>query len=272
MTIAPIRCGPLPALPLTDASDQALKNLRADEALVARGMAPSRARARQMIESGIVHAHGPGIDLIVPKPAWRVGDHIVLALTQADPGFASRGALKLAHALGQFQVPVEGRTALDLGASTGGFCDILLRAGVARVYAVDVGHGQLIDRLVHDPRVIDLSGTDARTLDHAIVPDAVDLITADLAFISLVKAIDPALSLAASGADLLALVKPQFEVGRAHIGKGGIVRDADARARALGSVVDYLNAKPRWRVVAWTPSPITGGDGNQEYLVHAHRD
>jgi 23S rRNA (cytidine1920-2'-O)/16S rRNA (cytidine1409-2'-O)-methyltransferase len=193
----------------------------------------------------------------------------VLHLNAVDPGHASRGAIKLAHGLDQFNIAVDGRIALDLGASTGGFCDILLRRGAHLVYAVDVGHGQLIDRLSADQRVIDLQGTDARQLTPAIIAHKVGIITADLAFISLTKALSPALGLADPGADLIALVKPQFEAGRDAIGKGGIVRDPADRARALDQVVAFLNAQTGWSVQATAESPITGGDGNQEYLVHA---
>jgi 23S rRNA (cytidine1920-2'-O)/16S rRNA (cytidine1409-2'-O)-methyltransferase len=239
--------------------------LRADEALVAQGLVSSRARARALIEAGQVMA----ADRPVPKPSWTVPDGIALRLLSPDPDYASRGALKLAHALDQFGVSVDGRTVIDLGASTGGFCDLMLRRGAKQIFAVDVGRGQLLARLVCDPRVVDLSGTDARLLDSTLIPVPVELITVDLAFISITKAIGPALALAAPGCDLIALVKPQFEAGRQAIGKGGIVRDPADRARALADVRAFIDLQPRWQVIADSVSPILGGDGNQEFLIHA---
>jgi 23S rRNA (cytidine1920-2'-O)/16S rRNA (cytidine1409-2'-O)-methyltransferase len=239
--------------------------LRADEALVAQGLVSSRARARALIEAGQVMA----ADRPVPKPSWTVPDGINLRLLVPDPDYASRGALKLAHALDQFGVTVDGRTIIDLGASTGGFCDLMLRRGAKQIFAVDVGRGQLLPRLAGDPRVVDLSGTDARLLDATLIPAPVELITVDLAFISITKAIGPALALAASGCDLIALVKPQFEAGRQAIGKGGIVRDPADRARALADVRVFIDLQPRWQVIADCVSPILGGDGNQEFLLHA---
>jgi 23S rRNA (cytidine1920-2'-O)/16S rRNA (cytidine1409-2'-O)-methyltransferase len=242
--------------------------MRADEALVAQGLADSRSRARALIEGGMVLAG----DKPVTKPSWTVPAGTVLSLNADDPNYASRGAYKLLHGLERFKIDVTDKTVLDLGAATGGFTDILLRRGAGRVFAVDVGHGQMIKRLADDPRVGNLEGMDARHLTAEIIPEPVHVITADLAFISLIKAIGPALGLAASGCDLVALVKPQFEVGRQGIGKGGIVRDPDLRKQALDQVIAHIDAMGSWHVCDQCESPITGGDGNVEFLIHARCD
>ena len=242
--------------------------MRADEALVAMGLADSRSRARALIESGMVLA----CDRPVTKPSWSVPAGVQLSLNAHDPNYASRGAYKLLAGLERFNIDVTGKPVLDLGAATGGFTDILLRRGAARVFAVDVGHGQMIPRLINDPRVINLEGMDARDLTRDIISEPVQLITADLAFISLTKAIGPALGLAAAGCDLVALVKPQFEVGRQGIGKGGIVRDPGLRKQALEQVIATIDATVSWHVRDQCESPITGGDGNVEFLIHARCD
>jgi 23S rRNA (cytidine1920-2'-O)/16S rRNA (cytidine1409-2'-O)-methyltransferase len=242
--------------------------MRADEALVALGLADSRSRARALIEGGFVLAG----ERPVTKPSWTVPAGTMLSLNADDPNYASRGAIKLLRGLERFNIDVAGKSVLDLGAATGGFTDILLRRGAARVFAVDVGHGQMIKRLDDDPRVINLEGIDARDLSAKIIPDPIQVITADLAFISLTKAIGPALGLGRAGCDLVALVKPQFEVGRQGIGKGGIVRDPGLRNQALEQVIAHIDATCSWRVRDQCESPITGGDGNVEFLIHARCD
>jgi 23S rRNA (cytidine1920-2'-O)/16S rRNA (cytidine1409-2'-O)-methyltransferase len=181
--------------------------------------------------------------------------------------YVSRAALKLRHALGTFGLDPAGSVALDLGASTGGFTEVLLEAGAREIWAVDVGHGQLHPRLRTDPRVHLREGLNARALSAGDVP-APDWIVADLSFVSLIKALPPALALARPGAVLIALIKPQFEVGRAAVGRGGIVRDPEARVRARAGVHDFLEASG-WRVLGETESPIAGGDGNTEFLIAA---
>ncbi len=196
----------------------------------------------------------------------------VLTLEPGTAATVSRGAAKLAAALQAFGFDAGERTALDVGASTGGFTEVLVEHGAAKVYAVDVGHDQLHARLKADPRVVSLEGCDARELDAALIREPISAIVADLSFISLTKALAPALALAAPGAWLVVLIKPQFEVGRARVGKGGIVRDAAARQAAVDDVTAWVAAQRGWRVAGIVPSPIKGGSGNEEFLLGAVHD
>ena len=241
---------------------------RLDLCLVARGLAPSRARAQSLIREGLVSVAG------VPQrqPAARIAPGAAVTLSAAAVPYVSRGALKLPAALDHFRMPVAGRVALDVGAATGGYPEVLLSRGAARVYAVDVGRGQLAAELVRDPRVIALQGCDARRLDGTLIAERVGAIVADVSFISLTKALPAPLALAAAEAWLIALVKPQFEAGKAAIGKGGIVRDEGARRRAVELVATFVAARPGWRVLGVIPSPIRGGSGNAEFLLGAVRD
>lgn len=243
------------------------KPIRLDLALVARGLAASRSQARDLIMRGAVSVGGAPIT----KPGIGISDADAIAVADGA-GWVSRGALKLLAALDNFAFDAAGRVALDVGASTGGFTQVLLQRGARRVYAADVGRGQLHRDLAGDSRVIDLSQQDARTLTRAVVPEAIDAIVADVSFISLTKALPAALGLAAPGCWLAALVKPQFEAGRAAVGKGGVVRDAASRARAVALVRDWLAAQPGWHVTGTVRSPIAGGSGNQEFLLGAVRD
>jgi 23S rRNA (cytidine1920-2'-O)/16S rRNA (cytidine1409-2'-O)-methyltransferase len=236
---------------------------RADLLLVERGLFDSRARARAAIEAGGVTADGR----IVAKPSEMVDEGAELT-AQAAHQWVGRGALKLAHALDLWPIAVEGRIVLDVGASTGGFTEVCLSRGAACVYAVDVGRDQLHARVAADPRVVELSGVDARALDAALIPEPPNLIVSDVSFISLAKALPAALALAADDADLVCLVKPQFEVGYGNVGKGGVVKDEAERARAVAEVRAFLEASG-WSVQAQTESPVTGGEGNIEYLVWA---
>ncbi|MBS0361346.1 MAG: TlyA family RNA methyltransferase [Proteobacteria bacterium] len=239
---------------------------RADLLLVARGLFESRAKARAAIEAGGVTADGR----TVAKASDLIDDGAAIAAAAAHP-WVGRGALKLEHALTLWPVPVEGRVVLDVGASTGGFTEVCLAAGARRVYAVDVGRGQLHASLADDPRVVALEGFDARRLTTAEVPDAPDLVVCDVSFIGLAKALPAALALAAEGADLVALVKPQFEVGPERVGKGGLVKDQAARAEALADVAAFLTASG-WTVRETADSPIEGGDGNREHLLWATKE
>jgi 23S rRNA (cytidine1920-2'-O)/16S rRNA (cytidine1409-2'-O)-methyltransferase len=238
---------------------------RADILLVERGLFESRAKARAAIEAGGVTAAGRP----VLKPSDAVDEDVELLATPAHP-WVGRGALKLEHALQTWPVVVAGRVVLDVGASTGGFTEICLSRGAARVYAIDVGRGQLHPSLAADPRVVGLEGCDARTLTPALIPQAPQLVVTDVSFIALEKALPAALALAAPGADLVALVKPQFEVGPGRVGKGGLVRDEAARTDALAGVEAFLEASG-WPVQAHAESPIAGGDGNRELLVWARK-
>jgi len=185
--------------------------------------------------------------------------------------WVGRGALKLVHALDMWPVAVNGRVALDIGASTGGFTQVCLARGAARVYAVDVGRGQLHPTLDADDRVVSLEATDARDLTAELVPQRPELVVSDVSFIGLEKALPAALALAAVDADLVALVKPQFEVGPGRVGKGGLVKDEAARTDALRGVADFLSASG-WTVCGIADSPIVGGDGNREFLIWARKE
>jgi 23S rRNA (cytidine1920-2'-O)/16S rRNA (cytidine1409-2'-O)-methyltransferase len=239
---------------------------RADVLLVERGLFESRAKARAAIDAGGVTADG--------RPVRRASEAVSEdARIEAAPahGWVGRGALKLLAALEAWPVAAAGRVVLDLGASTGGFTEVCLARGATRVYAVDVGRGQLHSRLAADPRVTRLEGVDARALDARLVGEAPDLIVADVSFISLQKALPAALALAPAGADLVALVKPQFEVGPERVGKGGLVKDPAAREAALAGVAEFLRSAC-WTVRGAMESPIAGGDGNREFLLWAQRE
>lgn len=240
--------------------------MRLDVLLVARGLVESRARARAAIEAGGVTIDG--------RPAraasQNVAEDAVLTLVEAH-GFVGRAALKLDHALALWPVTVEGRVVLDVGASTGGFTEVCLARGATRVFAVDVGQGQLHPKVSADARVVNLEKTDARTLDRALIPETPGLVVCDASFIGLAKVLPAALDLAADNADLIALVKPQFEGdGPKDVGKKGVVKDPEVQQDAVRRVSDWL-ATVGWQVQATTESPITGGDGNIEFLLWARR-
>lgn len=239
---------------------------RLDQLLVTRGLAESRSRARAAIEAGGVTVDG--------KPARSasqgVDDKAVVTYADAHR-FVGRGALKLDHVLTLWPVSVDGRVVVDVGASTGGFTEVCLKRGAAHVFAVDVGQGQLHAKLTGDPRVTDLERTDARELSFDLIPQTPGLIVCDASFIGLAKVLPAALALAETGADLVTLVKPQFEMaGRGDVGRGGVVRDAEAREAALARVRGWLEAEG-WTVRETADSPITGGDGNHEYLMWARK-
>ncbi len=238
---------------------------RADVLLVERGHFGSRAKAQAAIAAGLVRADGRP----VRKASETLAADAVIEAKAAFP-FVSRGGVKLEHALETFAIAVEGRVALDVGASTGGFSDVLLRRNIARVYAVDVGRDQLHASLRGDARLVSLEGTDARQLDRRLVPEPVDLVVADVSFISLALVLPSALALAAPRADLAVLIKPQFEAGRERIGKGGVVRDEAVHAQVCDRIA-RLVAGLGWTVRGIVPSPIDGGDGNREFLLVAER-
>jgi len=240
--------------------------VRIDQLLVARGVFDSRARARAAIEAGLVKADGR----TVAKPSEKVAEDAVIE-AEAAHRWVGRGALKLERALELWPVAVEGRVVLDVGASTGGFTEVCLDRGAAQVFAVDVGTGQLHPSVAADPRVVNLEKTDARDLTPQLIAEAPSLIVCDASFISLLKVLPVALELAASGADLITLVKPQFEAeGPKAVGKKGVVKDPEAHAAAVTRVRDWLEAGG-WRVREVADSPITGGDGNVEFLLWAQK-
>lgn len=238
--------------------------MRLDQTLVERKLVATRSRARDLILRGMVTIDGR----VATKPAAVIAEGSTIRVDALAAGYVSRGAEKLVAGLERFGVAVEGCICLDVGSSTGGFTQVLLDRGAARVYAVDVGRAQLHDALRGDTRVVSLEETDARDLDSRLVPEPIDVVVTDLSFISLRKALGPALSLAAQGAWLIALVKPQFEAGREHIGKGGVVRDEAVRIGAVDDVAAWLG-QIGWHVRGHTVSPIKGGDGNEEYLIGA---
>lgn len=244
---------------------------RLDLRVVAEGLAPSRSRARDLISRGLVAIDGAACD----KPARAVPPTARISLLEkgvAAASVVSRGGEKLSLALDHFGIELAGLVAIDIGASTGGFTDMLLQRGAARVYCIDVGHGQLHPRIASDLRVIAHEGLDARDLTTAIVPEAAGIVVADVSFVSVTKVLAPALALTAPGAVLVVLIKPQFEAGRDAVGKGGIVRDVQKRARAVTAVSDWIGAQDPWRVLGVVPSPIAGGSGNEEFLLAARRD
>jgi 23S rRNA (cytidine1920-2'-O)/16S rRNA (cytidine1409-2'-O)-methyltransferase len=236
---------------------------RLDVRLVNEGLAASRERARALVLAGRVRVDGE----IVSKAGTNVPADARIDVVEPDFPWVGRGGVKLAHALDTFRIDVAGREALDIGASTGGFTDVLLQRGARRVVALDVGHGQLDWRLREDPRVVVLERRNARRLERAWLPAAVDVVTIDVSFISL-RLILPALPpVLAPGADLIALVKPQFEAGRGEVGRGGLVKDPVVHGAVLARVTESAASCGLTRV-AMTPSPITGATGNQEFLVH----
>ncbi|HEV2817062.1 MAG TPA: TlyA family RNA methyltransferase [Allosphingosinicella sp.] len=239
---------------------------RADQLLVERGLAESRAKAQALILAGLVFSGEKKID----KAGQTLSPDAALEVRGKDHPWVSRGGVKLAHALDHFGWDVAGAVALDVGASTGGFTDVLLRRGAARVFAVDVGTNQLAWSLRQDPRVIVHERTNARYLTEEIVTEPVDLITCDASFIGLAKVLDTALDFARPGGRLIALVKPQFEAGRDEIGKGGVVRDAAVHERVCAAAADWLRSRG-WAVEGVTRSPITGPEGNVEFLIAARK-
>ena len=237
---------------------------RLDEFLVARGLYPSRSRARDAVLRGTVRVDG----VVSVKPAQMVTREAEIVLTDAPRHSVSRAALKLKHGLEQFGIAAAGRHALDIGASTGGFTQVLLEQGAAHVTAIEVGHGQMI---ITDPRVTLIEGLNARDLTAAHLAYPVNLIVCDVSFISLTLALPPALDLALRSADLVALIKPQFEVGRDGLSKGGVVTGQAARQRVCDDISIFLLGRG-WTVRGVVASPVAGGDGNQEFLIAARKN
>lgn len=238
---------------------------RVDQLLVDRGLAESRSKAQALVMAGLVFREEQRID----KPGATVREDAPLEVRGQDHPWVSRGGLKLAHGLDHFGFDPAGRTGLDIGASTGGFTDVLLQNGAAKVYAVDVGHGQLAWKLRTDDRVVVLEKTNARYLDAEAVPDSVDAIVCDASFIGLQTVLPAGMALAADGAWLIALIKPQFQAGREQVGKGGVVRDPAVHQAVCADVEAWMTAQPGWSVSGIAESPITGPEGNKEFLIGA---
>ena len=239
---------------------------RLDQALEARGLVPSRSRARDAILRGTVQVNG----ITVGKPGQPVDASDIITLYDPAAGYVSRAALKLLAGLDAGGIDPKGKACLDLGSSTGGFTQVLLERGAHRVYAVDVGHGQLHPSLRDDSRVTSLEGVNGRDLTMALIPEPIDLVVSDVSFVSILKVILPALALCRPAAEAVILIKPQFEVGREHIGKGGIVTDEAAIGAAVERIVAAM-AEWGWRQLFAVPSPIAGGDGNREIVTGFRR-
>jgi 23S rRNA (cytidine1920-2'-O)/16S rRNA (cytidine1409-2'-O)-methyltransferase len=242
-----------------------VNRLRLDQVMVDRGLAESRAKAQALVLAGQVFSGERRLD----KPGQTIASDLPIEVRAPAVPYVSRGGLKLAAALDHFAIDPTAMVALDLGASTGGFTDVLLQRGAARVYAVDVGHGQLDWRLRNDPRVVVLEKLNARHLSRAHVAEPVDLVVCDVSFISLELALPAALALAGPDAFLIALIKPQFEVGKGQVGKGGVVRDPVLHQAVCARISRWLGAQCGWHVQGVIESPITGPKGNREFLIAA---
>ncbi len=234
--------------------------------MLERGLFESRERAQATIVAGRVLVNGQKVD----KPGASIHGDAEIRILGENLRYVSRGGLKLERALGEFRISAEGKTAIDIGASTGGFTDCLLRHGARKVFAVDVGYGQMAWTLRQDPRVVVVERTNIRVMDPLKIPEPVDLAVIDVSFISLEKVIPPTLKFLKPDAGLIALIKPQFEVGRALVGKGGIVRDEGARKAAVERIEKFIREQG-FLVIGVIPSPITGQNGNVEYLIYATR-
>ncbi|MEQ8585064.1 MAG: TlyA family RNA methyltransferase [Thalassobaculaceae bacterium] len=240
---------------------------RLDQLLVDRGLVESRTRAQALVMAGKVFSGERKME----KAGQQVAEDIGLEVRGQDHPWVSRGGLKLAHALEHFGVDPGGAVAVDVGASTGGFTDVLIQGGAAKVYAVDVGHGQLAWKLRNDDRVVVLEKTNARHLTDAHVPEPVDLVVCDASFISLKTVLPAALARVKSGGRAVALIKPQFEAGREQVGKGGVVRDTSVHQAVCDDIRAWFEGLGGWRIEGIVPSPITGPEGNIEFLISAIR-
>ena len=244
------------------------QKIRLDQLLVDRGLAESRARAQALILAGCVFSGERRLD----KAGQAVPADLPLELRGQDHPWVSRGGVKLAHGLDVFGIDPAGLVCLDVGASTGGFTDVLLSRGAAKVYAVDVGHGQLAWKLRQDPRVAVLERINARHLGPEQVPEPVDMVVCDASFIGLETVLPAPLALTRDRAWLVALIKPQFEVGRERVGNGGVVRDPELHREVCERIAGWLGGLPGWSVLGVAESPIRGPEGNVEFLIAARRD
>jgi len=240
---------------------------RADQLLVEQGLAESRAKAQALILAGLVSTAGRRID----KAGTALAEDAELSVAGRDHPWVSRGGIKLAFALDHFGIDPAGMVALDIGASTGGFTDVLLAKGAARVHAVDVGRGQLAWKLRQDRRVVVHEAVNARYLSSAEISEPIDFVTCDVSFIGLTTVLPAPLALTAANAALVALIKPQFEAGPGEVGKGGVVRDPAIHRAVCERIAGWVGAQPGWRVIGIAESPITGPAGNHEFLLYARK-
>ena len=235
--------------------------------LVDKGLTESRSKAQALIMAGLVYAGTKRLD----KPSIMLEDDANIEIKGKDHPYVSRGGVKLAAALSHFNIKPDGWICLDVGASTGGFTDVLLRAGAQKIYAVDVGHNQLAYSLRENPSVVVMEKTNARTLDETLIPNAPDMVVCDASFISLKTVLPAALNLAKPSAWLVALIKPQFEVGKDRVGKGGIVRESELHTEVCQEIEVWLRDEMKWSIIGLTESPITGAEGNKEFLICARK-
>jgi 23S rRNA (cytidine1920-2'-O)/16S rRNA (cytidine1409-2'-O)-methyltransferase len=240
---------------------------RLDVALVERGLVETRSKAQALIMAGKVFSEERKLD----KPGFQVKEEMRLDVRGQEHPWVSRGGLKLVQGLDEFAIDPTGMTAIDVGASTGGFSDVLLQRGAIKVYAVDVGQGQLAWKLRSDDRVVVLEKTNARYLDQEQIPDAIDIVVCDASFIGLRTVLPAAMGLVKAGGWLVALIKPQFEVGKGRVGKGGVVREPELHQEVCDMIETWVNDLPDWSVVGQTTSPIKGPEGNVEFLIVARR-
>lgn len=241
-----------------------MAKLRLDQLLFDRGLAESRSKAQALVMAGVVFSGDKKLD----KPGQQVAPDIEITIKGQDHPWVSRGGLKLSGAIAHFNIDVKDKVAADLGASTGGFTDVLLHNGARKIYAIDVGQGQLAWKLQQDTRVVVMDKTNVRHAEASHFAEKIDVIVSDLSFISLKTALPAMLDIAAKGAQLIALIKPQFEVGKDLVGKGGIVRDPELHRQVCNDIESWLREK-RWDVRGVTESPITGQEGNREFLIYA---
>lgn len=244
-----------------------MQKIRLDNLLVALGLAESRTKAQALIATGKVYTGQVKLD----KAGHMVAPDLPLTVREAEHPYVSRGGMKLAHAITHFGLNPDGKVCADIGASTGGFTDVLLRNGASKVYAVDVGHGQLDWKIRQDERVAVLEKTNARQLQPSHIPEPLDWVVCDASFISLKTVLPAAMALTSPGALLVALIKPQFEVGRERVGKGGVVREPELHQEVCDSICDWLSGQMGWQVLGVTESPIKGPAGNIEFLVCAKK-
>ena len=241
------------------------QKIRADQALLEQGLADSRSKAQAIILAGKVYLDTKKIE----KAGQTIPKDAKLEVKGKQHPWVGRGGIKLAHGLDCFEISAKNKTVLDVGSSTGGFTDVALQDGAKKVYAVDVGHGQLDWKLRNDPRVVVMERTNARYLDNVAITEPIELIVCDASFISLKTILPAPMSLAKKGAHLIALIKPQFEVGKESVGKKGVVREPELHKQVVDDIKNWLDGRENWQVLDTDTSPITGPEGNVEFLICA---